>query len=171
MAHRGPAAKNVKHGRTPTADWTEVLDVPFAGPSPDLPRLPRRQKWHPMVEQWWAQVREMPHCALWRATDWLYALETAHMKHAYWLLAEQGEATTTAAVEIRRREDQMGTTLEALRKLRIRYLPAGQVDDLEDVPEPDIEVTEIPTTTGSSSGGTVTSLHNRRSRLTRPASA
>ncbi len=120
MAHRGPAAKNIKHGRTPNADWTDVVEVPYPGASPDLPKLPRRERWHPMVEQWWAQIREMPHCVLWRAVDWTFALETAFMKNAYWKLAEDGEATTTMAVEIRRREDQMGTTIEALRKLRIR---------------------------------------------------
>lgn len=168
MALRGPASKTVKHGRTPNADWTEVPDAPYTGPSPDLPKLPRRKKWHPMVEQWWAQIREMPHCALWRAVDWTFALETAYQKQAYWELAEDGEATTTAAVEIRRREAQMGTTIEALRQLRIRYVPVGEDvaveaedDDLE------VQVTEIAEAGGGP--GTVTPIASRRARLTRPA--
>ncbi len=167
MAHRGPAAKTVKHGRTPNADWTDVPDTPYTGPSPDLPKLSRRRKWHPMVEQWWGQVREMPHCVLWRAVDWTYALETAHMKNAYWQAVEEGEATTTAAVEIRRREDQMGTTLEALRKLRIRYLPvdAGADDGLGDERVAQVVEQEVEDT----GGATVTPLSSRRSRLTRPA--
>jgi len=168
MAHRGPAAKTVKHGRTQNADWTDVVDTPYSGPSPDLPKLPRRERWHQMVEQWWEQVREMPHCVLWRAVDWTFALETAFMKNAYWKLAEQGEATTTMAVEIRRREDQMGTTLEALRKLRIRYVADPASIEEEDEPELEVEVTEVALA-GSSGGASVTPIADRRRRLTRPA--
>jgi hypothetical protein len=170
MAHRGPTSKAVKHGRTPNADWTEVVDVPYDGPSPDLPKLPRRQKWHPMVEHWWAQVRVMPHVVLWRDIDWTFALETAFMKQTYWVLAEENEATTTMAVEIRRREDQMGTTLEALRKLRIRYLDGADDVDVPEV-EPEFEVTEV-VEAGSAeagSGAKVMSLADRRAALTRPA--
>jgi hypothetical protein len=166
MAFRGPVSKAAKHGRTPNAEWTEVPDVPYAGPSPDLPRLPRRKKWHQMVEQWWAQVREMPHCVLWRAVDWTFAVETAFMKHAYWELAETGEATTTMAVEIRRREDQMGTTQEALRKLRIRYIPA---DEAAEEPDEDIELEVEDQPVAATGGATVTPLSSRRQRLTRHA--
>lgn len=167
MAFRGPASKTVKHGRSPSADWTDVPDTPFVGTSPDLPRLPRRERWHPMVEHWWEQVREMPHCALWRPVDWTFALETAYQKQAYWKLAETGEQTTTAAVEIRRREDQMGTTIEALRKLRIRYVDAGDDADVESQDERPVRVVEQAVAGGG--GATVTPLASRRSRLTRPA--
>jgi hypothetical protein len=117
----------------------------------------------------WAQVREMPHCAIWRASDWTFALETAFMKQAYWQLADEGEATTTMAVEIRRREDQMGTTIEALRKLRIRYTPVGEVDGLVDEDEPAIEVVEVAQAATPGGGATVTPLANRRARLTQSA--
>ncbi len=169
MAHRGPAAKSVKHGRTPNADWTDVVDTPYAGPSPDLPKLPRRARWHEMVEHWWAQVREMPHCCLWRPVDWTFALETAHMKNSYWKMTEDPEARglTTMAVEIRRREDQMGTTQEALRKLRIRYVIDPSAVDEDDEAEPEIRVTDVAE--AGSSGGTVTSRSSRRADLTRPA--
>lgn len=167
MAHRGPASKAVKHGRTPNAEWTEVVDTPYTDASPDLPKLPRRERWHVMVEQWWAQVREMPHCVLWRAVDWTFAVETAFMKQAYWKLADTGEATTTMAVEIRRREAQMGTTQEALRQLRIRYVSAvGDEDDLADEDRPVEVVDQAVAATG---GATVTPLADRRARLTRQA--
>jgi hypothetical protein len=167
MAHRGPAAKPNKHGRTPNADWTEVVDVPYEGPSPDLPKLPRRKKWHPMVEQWWEQVREMPHCALWRPSDWTFALETAFQKQAHWELCDTGEQTTTAAVEIRRREDQMGTTIEALRKLRIRYVGDGGDSDYGDDSDRDIIVVEQEVAGGGDA--TVTQIASRRARLTHTA--
>jgi hypothetical protein len=130
VAHSGPPAKNVKHGRTPNADWTDVLDVPYEGESPDLPKSPgQRRKWHEPVMVWWEQVRRMPHCVLWAPTDWLFAVETAYMKQQYWADYSQGELHSTLATEIRRREDQMGTTGEARRKLRIRYVsPDGDAD-------------------------------------------
>lgn len=168
MAHRGVAPKATKHGRTPNADWVEVRDVPYDGASPDLPSLPRRKKWHPMVAQWWEQIREMPHCVLWRPSDWTFALETAYQKQAHWELCERGEQTTTAAVEIRRREDQMGTTIEALRKLRIRYRPVEDDTEWGDAPDPEMQVVEQEVA-GNSGGASVTPIASRRDRLTRSA--
>ncbi len=169
MAHRGTAPKAMKHGRTPNAEWVEVPDVLFEGPSPDLPALPRRKKWHPMVATWWEQVREMPHCRLWRPSDWTFALETAYQKQAHWELCERGEQTTTAAVEIRRREDQMGTTIEALRKLRIRYKPVDEDGEgWGEAPERDVQIVEQEVA-GTSGGASVTPIASRRDRLTRSA--
>lgn len=161
MATRGPAPKINKHGRTPNTggEWVDVADRPYDGPSPDLPALPRRKRWHPMVSQWWDQVRRMPHCLLWRPTDWTYAIETALMKQGYWDAYDKGEAVTTAAVDIRRREDQMGTTQEALRKIRIRYVDPDLVaseDDDDDV--------EFEPAAGAPDN--VTSLTDRLARLT-----
>lgn len=167
MAHRGPAQKAVKHGRTPNAEWIEVPDVPYTGPSPDLPRLPHRGKWHPMVVSWWEQIREMPHCSLWRAVDWTFALETAFMKNAYWADVEAQAATTSAAVEIRRREALMGTTIEALRQARIRYVPADGEED-EDL-RPDLPVEVVEESGAGDRVATVTPLADRRARLTRSA--
>lgn len=165
MAHRGPAGKAVKHGRTPNADWTDITDVPYAGPSPDLPRLPNRRKWNELVVQWWEQVRRMPHCVLWRNTDWMFAIETALQKHEYYTADER---TTTAATEIRRREAMLGTTAEARRQLRIRYVPA---DEGEVQPEePDLPVEVVEEDQAATGGATVTPLADRRRRLTqRPA--
>lgn len=166
--HRGPAPKPSKHGRVPNADWTEVADQPYTGPSPDLPKLPHRRKWHPMVEQWWAQVREMPHCVLWRPSDWTFAVETAFQKQYFWELSEKGEQTTSAAVEIRRREAQMGTTQEALRQLRIRYVQVLDGGDEDDGLEMAVQVEETEHAEGSTVA-TVTPLADRRARLTRSA--
>lgn len=163
MAARGPNSKTNKHGRTPSmaGDWIDVPDRPYEGPSPNLPALPRRKKYHQMVEQWWEQIRHMPHCSKWRPTDWTYAIETALFKQAYWDAYDRGEASTTAAVDIRRREDQMGTTQEALRKLRIRYidpeLVAGEDEDEDD---------EVEYEPAAGAPDNVTSLTDRLARLT-----
>lgn len=162
MAVRGPSPKANKHGRTPSmaGDWTDVPDRPYDGPSPDLPTLPRRKKWHPMVAQWWEQVRHMPHCSKWRPTDWTYATETALMKQGYWDAYDRNEAVTTAAVDIRRREDQMGTTQEALRRLRIRYVDPDLIADEDD----EDDGVEFEPAAGQPDN--VTSLLDRRNRLT-----
>jgi hypothetical protein len=158
MAPKGPLNKINKHGRTPSmVDWIDVPDMPYTGPSPNLPTLPRRKKWHPMVEQWWEQVRAMPHCVLWRPVDWTYAVETGLMKQGYWAAYDAGEEKTTAAVEIRRREDQMGCTQEARRRLRIRYIDPELLSDEDLDPNP----FDAPV-----AGGNVTSINDRRNRLT-----
>lgn len=163
MALRGPAAKAQKHGRSVNADWTEIEDVPFAGPSPELPKLASRRKWNEMVVQWWETVRTMPHCVLWTASDWQFAVETALIKDQFWRDYAEGDLKSTTATEIRRREGQMGTTGEALRQLRIRYVPAGET--FEEEPEQDLVVQE--TAQGGSGVATVTPIADRRARLTR----
>lgn len=125
MAVTGAAPKPTKLGHSPTVDWTEVLDEPYTGPSPDLPARPApRKNWHQAVLDWWSEIRAMPHCRLWTETDWRFATETAFMKQQFWMDMLHGPKgiQATLAVEIRRREDQMGTTVEARRKLRIRYV-------------------------------------------------
>ncbi|MEU7905301.1 hypothetical protein [Actinoplanes sp. NPDC049118] len=77
--------------------------------------------WFPQVTAWWEQLRIMPHCVLWAPTDWLFAIETAYLKQDFWTSYFSGELHATKATEIRRREDQMGVTREARRKLLIRY--------------------------------------------------
>ncbi len=166
MARPGPASKAVKHGRTPNAEWTEVPDTPYLGPSPELPRLAGRRKWQDIVVQWWEQVRVMPHCRLWGPTDWQFAVETAMLKDAFWRDYHDGAMKTTAATEIRRREDQMGTTAEARRKVQIRYVPVG---DEVLLPEPDMPVEVVEQPVAATGTATVTPIADRRARLTRPA--
>lgn len=167
MAHRGPAGKAVKHGRTPNAEWTDVVDTPYTGPSPDLPRLPNRRKWHDLVVQWWEQVRTMPHCVLWRNTDWMFAIETALQKHEYYV-SDPDKRATTAVTEIRRREAMLGTTTEARRQLRIRYVASAE--DQVEPEEDDLPVEVVEEEQAATGGATVTPLADRRRRLTqRPA--
>lgn len=171
MAHSGPAAKANKHGRTPTADWIDVPDVPYGGPWPDLPKLRGGGKWNELALEWWNEVRVMPHCVLWEKTDWLYATHTALMMHYWFRDMASGEATTSQATEIRRREDHIGTTLESRRKLRIRYVEperAGvQTAVGQGAEQPDDGPAQVIEQDGTAGPGTVTALESRRSRLTR----
>lgn len=100
----------------PTHEWTEVLEVPFAGPR--LPaKRPSGKTWPKPTREWWKAVSTMPHCSLWSDADWRFAIETAG------LVAELHESPTASlAGEIRQREKIMGTTLDARRDLRIRYV-------------------------------------------------
>lgn len=140
MARPGPAQSASKIGRTPNAGWTEVPNTPFDGDRPAL------ESWLPdplpQVATWWSSVSVMPHCRLWSEADWLYALDTALHKQACY----SGDASVAQWTEARRREDQMGTTVEARRKLGIRYVDPPAVDV-----EPNVSA--------------VASLDDRRARL------
>ncbi len=143
MALPGAAAKPAKLGHSPTAEWIDVPDRPYEGHRPvDLPAKCGRKTWHPMVADWWAEVRVMPHCVLWAPTDWRFAVETAFMKQQLWADYSDGDLKSTAWTECRRREDQMGYTHEARRKLRIRYVDASNPalgTTRGDVPAPSTE--------------------------------
>lgn len=170
MAHTGPAAKASKHGRTPTADWQEVPDVPYEGPWPDLPKLKHNARWNDLALAWWKQVRVMPHCSLWEDTDWTYAVHTALMMHYWFRDMAEGEATTSQATEIRRREGILGTTLEARRQLRIRYVEperAGVQTAVGQGAERDDEPAQVIEQDGVAGPAKVTTLESRRGRLTR----
>jgi hypothetical protein len=164
MAHRGPAPSARRLGHSPNADWTEVANRPFEGVSPDLPKLAARQKYHVLVTTWWDMVRHMPHCVRWTPTDWQFAVETALLKHFFWTDAAAGEVKITAATEIRRREEQMGTTEEARRKLRIRYVDVD--DDVYEDEEPVVAEVQPEVIQQRRAGGArpVTSLASRRAR-------
>lgn len=167
MARPGVPRKENKHGRTPQTGgtWFEVPDEPYGGPSPDLPPLTKRRKWHSMVETWWSIVRVMPHVVMWGPSDWQFAIELAFMKNAYWNDFENGEATAAQATNIRLREDQLGTTAEARRKLLIRYIDP---EPAFEVPEPELSVVVTEESEASSgASATVTPLADRRARLTR----
>jgi hypothetical protein len=73
----------------------------------------------------------MPHCVLWHDSDWAYALDTAvvHDQASY--------GSVSAMAELRLREKSLGTTFDARRDLRIRYVePETEslaiVDELDD---------------------------------------
>ncbi len=158
MALTGPPAKPAKLGHSPTADWTDVPNVPFDDEGRrELPRSPGgRRKWHDQVVAWWNEIRRMPHCVLWTDTDWRFALDTAYFKQALWRDLDNDELKSTLITEIRRREDQIGTTAEARRKLRIRYVK----------PEADRGRQAVPEAAGTPAGSPVVSLDSRRARMT-----
>jgi hypothetical protein len=58
----------------------------------------------------------MPHASLWTEADWQFALDTAEVAAAF------HDGDTKMAVELRQREKILGTTLDARRDLRIRYV-------------------------------------------------
>lgn len=131
MARPGPQPKNTpKHGHSGGAGFVDVVNVPYSGPGAerDLPAIPGME-WFPQVVGWWEVVRRMPHCTLWEASDWLFAIETAMLKNYYMAEFFGGVVHATMASEIRRREDQLGTTMEARRKLGIRYM--DPIDDAQ----------------------------------------
>jgi hypothetical protein len=110
VAGRKPKAEH-RHKVKPTHEWAEVPDVEFTG-APALPNKGFSQ----MVEDWWADISTMPHCVLWKKGDWRFAIETAYVCEAF----HRGQPERAA--ELRIREKVMGTTLDARRDLRIRYI-------------------------------------------------
>jgi len=131
MPVRGAKPKPEGQARTRhplTVDWTDVPDEPYSGEIPDLPEKRRVQlpfgqasdvDLHPLTLKWWATVSRMPHCVLWTDSDWNYAVTTA-------LVADQFHyGHTPSAAELDRREKRMGTTVDARRDLRIRYVSSG----------------------------------------------
>lgn len=115
-----------------THDWVEIPDKPYTGRVPvTLPAQrtvstadgPRSVPVLKETKNWWAAVRRMPHCAMWTPTDWQFALSTALVVD----MAYRG--VSGAQVEQRQRERTLGTTMDARRDLRIRYVDPATVKD------------------------------------------
>lgn len=130
MAIRGPKPKDPSQLRRKEgfAEWTEVPDVPYDGPRPELPKRRTvmqagqqvRVALNPLTAGWWQAVSTMPHCTLWTPSDWQFAVTTA-------LVADMAyRGNNAAASELRNREKVMGTTLEFRRDQRIRYVTPGE---------------------------------------------
>jgi hypothetical protein len=79
-------------------------------------------EWPEETLRWWDVVSHMPHCVLWTDADWRFAVDTALITATF----HSGDVRVAA--ELRHRERIMGTTADALRDLRIRY-----VDDVPEV--------------------------------------
>lgn len=127
MVMRGnkPSDRPTVTRHKPRVDWTEVLNVPYDGEKPELPETREVMNKagdvavYPIGKQtrdWWDAVSCMPHCVLWGPSDWSFALDTA-LVHA-----QASVGVITAAGELRQREKIMGTTVDARRDLRIRYV-------------------------------------------------
>lgn len=147
MAGRKPADRPTVTRHKPTIEWTDVPNVPYSGPRPELPKsrmvmTPRGELQEFPLEtrtfEWWAAISTMPHCILWTPSDWQFCVDTA-LVHA-----EACHGKAAAMSELRQREKIMGTTVDARRDLRIRYV------------DPEAENTEI---------APVASLTDRRQKL------
>ena len=106
----------VRHRVKPVHQWVEVEDKPFRGRRPLPPAQPDGRPWPEATRQWWRVISRMPHCRLWGPGDWQFALDTALLAAAF----HGGDIKQ--AVELRQREKVMGTTFDARRDLRIRYV-------------------------------------------------
>jgi hypothetical protein len=131
MALRGPEPKDHKIGRTPNAEWIEVIHEPNL----NAPPLPDGE-WSNETLQWWEAVSTLSHTVLWSEADWIFGFDTARLKNRFY----DGDFTAAITMEMRRREDLMGTTMEARRKLRIRYVqPVVSDEEIHEVFKEDIE--------------------------------
>ena len=119
MGIRGRKPKpegQTRHRNRPVHDWTEVPDVPFKGG----PKLPARRwngrAWSPADRRRWKAWSSMPHCVLWCPATWEFAFMTIELAS----MVNDGEPRWSA--EVRARERVLGTTQDALRDQRIRYV-------------------------------------------------
>lgn len=117
-----PRDKSEKRFRgAPTHDWIEVENLPFED-GPELPefRSDGRQ-WSARIKAKWDAWRRLPHAKLWGPAEWDFALDTIEIAA---LLHEKG--SPNLATELRNREKVLGTTLDYLRAIRVRYVePKG----------------------------------------------
>jgi hypothetical protein len=82
----------------------------------------RPAQWPAETKRWWKAVSTMPHCALWAEADWQFAFDTAVIASAF----HAGDLRL--AGELRAREKVLGTTADARRDLRIRYVSSDATD-------------------------------------------
>lgn len=118
----GPAPKDASlRRRTNSPDeWLDVPNVPYTGPSPDLPDT----RWAgnhqvsllPATYEWWETIRSMPHAALWDRAEWQFALDTAILADMLY----RGNPSVGAQLSTRMRH--MGATADSRRAMRIRYV-------------------------------------------------
>ena len=125
MRGRKPPTGTPRHNVKPVHEWVEVENTPFTGPWPF--RIPRgyqvstrdgimQRGFLDVTKRWWETIRTMPHCVLWEKSDWMFAISTVHVAEQAFL------GVASAATELRSREKIMGTTVDARRDLRIRYV-------------------------------------------------
>lgn len=166
VAGRKPK-EGAKRNRMPaTHEWTDVIDEPYQGARPELPdgrrvewseqgagRRAEQQPLQPMTHVWWERISGMPHCVLWSDADWQYAVTTAMIADAVF------SGDVRLGGELRMRERVLGTTRDARRDLRIRYVPADEGEQDDAGPQAPAPPAARP----------VTRLADRRRRLTEDA--
>jgi hypothetical protein len=112
--------------------------VPFEG-GPDLPE--RRGcgcPWSQPTRQKWDTWRQMPHCALWRPSDWAFALtaieiaayvhdgdlrSASELRHWEQVLGMRGETCESARSKLPLRPDTIGSSSAAPRSTAKRKAP------------------------------------------------
>jgi hypothetical protein len=111
-----------RHRVPPTHDWVEVERLPYE----DGRELPESRvdgrPWSKRTRQKWDAWKSMPHAKLWGDAEWDFALDSIEIA----ALVHDGEARH--ATELRNREKVLGTTLDYLRDLRIRYIDPVEQD-------------------------------------------
>jgi hypothetical protein len=111
-----------------THDWVEVPNVPFLE-GPDLPGARSDGRpWSERIKAKWDTWRQMPHAKLWGPAEWDFALDAIEIAA---LLHEKG--SPSFATELRNREKVLGTTLDYLRDLRIRYVDVMENEQAAEV--------------------------------------
>ena len=110
-------------GHPLTQEWTDVQAVPYEGAKPDPGRLAKGPA------RWWKTISSMPHCVLWTESDWQFALDTLVIYKRF-LAGKDGGS------ELRIREKILGTTIDARRDLRIRYIPLPDANEEPQGPAP-----------------------------------
>jgi hypothetical protein len=130
-----PEGEAVTRNR-PVFDWTEVENVPFE----DGPRCPQYRpngtRWPAYVLRKWSVWRRMPHARLWTDADWQFVFDTLEIAARF---CETNNPQIAA--ELRQRERWLGTTMDARRDIRIRYVEpkkpelavVTQADDYRDL--------------------------------------
>lgn len=125
-----PKPAHLKRNRMPVLEFTEVPNVPNEL-APALPKWSRRYRpiwekdapqprdWPEATRRWWGTISRMPHAALWQPSDWQFAYDTALVAAAFHC------GQVRFAKELRDREKILGTTFDARRDLRIRYIEPG----------------------------------------------
>lgn len=117
VAGRKAKPEDQRRNRTkPTHDWTTVPNVAYDSPRSLPEARPDGKRWPEWTQAWWEVVSAMPHCVLWSDADWRFAIETAVVA------AEFHDGDMSKAAELRIREKVLGTTMDARRDLRIRYV-------------------------------------------------
>lgn len=117
VAGRKPTGLPTRDRNPRAHDWTEIPDVPYSGDVPELPERKDGAKWPTRTLEKWSSWSSMPHCSLWGPAEWDFALDTLE------IAAQFHAGDTKLATELRNREKVLGTTGDARRDLRIRYVP------------------------------------------------